>query len=97
MPKVELHEVIKWLRNAKGISRQTAPFFWTFLDGPQHGSVFLTWQPTTTRGLEFASDGYIWHSPELRFQQDAGNGLVRTAFYPPAALLATMTLTIADD
>ncbi|KAK1837243.1 SWI/SNF and RSC complexes subunit ssr4 [Podospora conica] len=81
MQKVDLSEVANWLTKAKGVSRQTAPFFWTFLDGPQHGTIFLCWQPTATRGLEFASDGYIWDGPEIRVQQDAGNGLIIEIYY----------------
>ncbi len=76
MPRVDLGEVTKWLLQAPKIARDTAPFYWTYLDGPADGAIFLTWQPTARRGNEFASDGYVWAGPEVSFQQNAGNGLV---------------------
>ncbi|KAK3310436.1 uncharacterized protein B0T15DRAFT_518526 [Chaetomium strumarium] len=76
MPRVDLPEVTKWLLQAPKIARDTAPFYWTYLDCPADGSIFLTWQPTSRRGTEFASDGYIWAGPELSFQHNAGNGLI---------------------
>lgn len=76
MPRVELSEITKWLLQAPKIARDTAPFYWTYLDAPADGSIFLTWQPTARRGNEFASDGYVWAGPEVSFQQSAGNGLV---------------------
>ncbi len=76
MPRVDLPEVTKWLLQAPKIARDTAPFYWTYLECPADGSIFLTWQPTARRGHEFASDGYVWAGPEVSFQQNAGNGLV---------------------
>jgi hypothetical protein len=77
MPRVELHEVTKWLTGAPKIARDVAPFFWTYLDAPADGTIFLTWQPLSRRGVEFASDGYIWPQNESSFRHDVGNGLVR--------------------
>ena len=77
MPRVDLPEVTKWLLQAPKIARDTAPFYWTYLDCPPDGSIFLTWQPTARRSSEFASDGYVWVGPEVSYQQSAGNGLVR--------------------
>jgi hypothetical protein len=77
MPRVDLPEVTKWLLQAPKIARDTAPFYWTYLECPADGSIFLTWQPTARRGNEFASDGYVWAGPEVSYQQSAGNGLVR--------------------
>jgi hypothetical protein len=76
MARVEPAEVTKWLMAAPKIARDTAPFLWTYLDCPQDGSILLTWQPTSRRGIEFASDGYVWTSPEIPFRHDVGNGLV---------------------
>lgn len=76
MPRIELSEVTKWLLTAPKIARDTAPFFWTYLDAPQDGTILLTWQPSSRRGTEFASDGYIWAAGETLFQQEVGNGLV---------------------
>ena len=76
MPRVELQDVTKWLLAAPKIARDGAPFFWTYLDCPQDGSIHLMWQPTAKRGVEFASDGYVWSGPEVYYRHDAGNGLV---------------------
>lgn len=67
----------KWLLGAPKIARDTAPFFWTYLETPRDGSIFLTWQPLARRGNEFASDGYVWASQETYYRQDMGDGLVR--------------------
>ncbi|KAL0474302.1 hypothetical protein QR685DRAFT_549097 [Neurospora intermedia] len=79
-PRVELPEVTKWLTAAPKIARDTAPFFWTYLDCPNDGSIYLTWQPSARRGVEFSSDGYIWSGPEIFYHQPAGNGLVLEAY-----------------
>lgn len=79
MPRVSLDEVAKWLLNAPKIARDTAPFFWTYLDKPENGQVYLTWQPLSTMGPEFASDGYMWPPAEQYFQQQLPNGLVSAA------------------
>lgn len=44
---------------------------WTFLDGPQDGSVMLTWQPLNQLGTNFASDGYVWADVEQAFTFEA--------------------------
>jgi hypothetical protein len=74
--RVEFVDAQKWLMAAPKIARDQAPFFWTYLDCPQDGSIYLMWQPTARRKTEFASDGYIWTSPENFFKQEVGNGLV---------------------
>ena len=76
MTRVDIQEVTKWLHAAPKIARDTAPFFWTFLDAPQDGTILLTWQPLSRLGTEFASDGYIWASGETYYQQDLGDGTV---------------------
>ncbi|KAK5658722.1 hypothetical protein OQA88_1531 [Cercophora sp. LCS_1] len=81
MPRLELNDVTQWLLSAPKIARDTAPFFWTYLDCPQDGSIFLTWQPTARRSVEFASDGYIWTQPETVFRNEMGNGLVLEVFF----------------
>ncbi|KAK4155515.1 hypothetical protein C8A00DRAFT_13478 [Chaetomidium leptoderma] len=81
MPRVDLPEVTKWLSQAPKIARDTAPFYWTYLECPADGSIFLTWQPTARRGHEFASDGYVWAGPEVSFQHSAGNGLVLEIYF----------------
>ncbi|KAK3362705.1 hypothetical protein B0T25DRAFT_575412 [Lasiosphaeria hispida] len=81
MPRVELGDVTKWLMSAPKIARDTAPFFWTYLDCPQDGSIFLTWQPTARRNVEFASDGYVWAGPEVYYRNDVGNGLILEIYF----------------
>ncbi|KAK4101637.1 DUF1750-domain-containing protein [Parathielavia hyrcaniae] len=81
MPRVDLPDVTKWLLQAPKIARDTAPFYWTYLDCPADGSIFLTWQPTARRGFEFASDGFVWAGPEVCFGQNAGNGLVLEIYF----------------
>jgi hypothetical protein len=77
MPRPEGADVQKWLLAAPKIARDTAPFYWTYLDCPQDGTIFLTWQPTARRSLEFASDGYVWPHPETYYRTEIGSGLVR--------------------
>ncbi len=82
MPRVDLHEVAKWLFAAPKIARDTAPFFWTYLDCPHDGTILLTWQPLVRLGLAMASDGYIWAGSETFYQQEVGNGAVNTLSAP---------------
>lgn len=71
-----LNWVLTSLLNAPKIARDTAPFFWTYLDVPRDGQVMLTWQPLQRMGTNFASDGYIWPGPDQYHAQDLKNGLV---------------------
>ncbi len=80
MPRVDMQEVTKWLFAAPKIARDTAPFFWTYLDCPQDGTILLTWQPLQRLGLAMASDGYVWAGGETLYQQEVGNGLVCSRF-----------------
>lgn len=64
------------LVNAPKIARDTAPFFWTYLDCPRDGQIMLTWQPLQRLGTNFASDGYIWPGPDEFQRLDLKNGLV---------------------
>ncbi|CAI4216342.1 unnamed protein product [Parascedosporium putredinis] len=76
MPRVDLPDVAKWLMDAPRIAKNQSPFHWTYLDGPVDGTILLTWQPLARLGTNFASDGFVWASPEQYFKQDLGNGLV---------------------
>lgn len=77
MPRIDANEVARWLQQAPKIARDQAPFFWTYLEAPADGTCVLTWQPLARRGVEFASDGYIWPQNETVLRHDIGNGLVR--------------------
>jgi hypothetical protein len=82
MANVSPQDVTKWLMSAPKIARDTAPFFWTYLDAPADGTIMLTWQPLQRMETNFATDGYIWAAPETYYQQDVGNGLVCLSFVP---------------
>lgn len=87
MADVSVPDASKWLMNAPKIARDTAPFFWTYLDAPADGNIMLTWQPLQRLDTNFATDGYIWPYPETYYQQDLGNGLVSSASSPGRASL----------
>ncbi|KAI1416814.1 DUF1750-domain-containing protein [Hypoxylon sp. FL1857] len=82
--RVEPSEVTNWLMQAPKIARDTAPFFWTYLDRPENGNIFLTWQPLQQMGVNFASDGYIWPPQEQYLQQEVGNGVILEMYYHKA-------------
>lgn len=81
VPRFGISEVTEWLLNSPRIAREGAPFFWTFLDAPQNGSVILTWQPLQRMGTEFASDGYIWPRGETYYQHEIRDGLILEVFH----------------
>lgn len=56
--------------------RDGAPVQWQYLDAPQDGTIFLTWQPTEYMGMNFASDGYVWNDAEQPFNSEV-RGYVR--------------------
>lgn len=85
LPRLELQNVTKYLMAAPQLAKDKAPFFWTYLNQPNPGSVILTWQPVTKLGVHFASDGYVW-APEQYHRQDLGNGLVSTCRNPTLAV-----------
>lgn len=61
---------------APQIARDKSPFFWTYLDRPENGTIMLTWQPLQQMGVNFASDGFIWPPAEQHFTSEVGNGVV---------------------
>ncbi|KAI0022411.1 DUF1750-domain-containing protein [Xylariomycetidae sp. FL0641] len=81
---VQPQEVTSWLMQAPKIARDTAPFFWSYLDRPENGQIFLTWQPLNQLGTSFASDGYVWPPQEQYFQQEVGNGVILEMYYHKA-------------
>ncbi|GKZ68701.1 hypothetical protein AnigIFM50267_003443 [Aspergillus niger] len=85
--------VVEYLLSAPKIVREAQPMHWTFLDGPQDGSVMLTWQPLNQLGTNFASDGYVWADVEQAFTFEARGYLVemwlhRSGYHPPNETLA---------
>ncbi|CAK7272637.1 hypothetical protein SEPCBS57363_005230 [Sporothrix epigloea] len=81
VPRFGISEVTEWLLSSPRIARDGAPFFWTFLDAPQNGSVILTWQPLQRMGTDFASDGYIWPRGETYYQHEIRDGLILEVFH----------------
>jgi hypothetical protein len=73
LPNVHPEKASEWLLQAPKIARDTAPFYWTYLDQPQDGTVLLVWQ-STSLGPEFPSDGYIWAAPEMAYQVQVQGG-----------------------
>ncbi|KAI1103969.1 DUF1750-domain-containing protein [Jackrogersella minutella] len=69
---------------APKIARDTAPFFWTYLDRPENGNLFLMWQPLQQMGINFASDGYIWPPQEQYLSQEVGSGVILEMYYHKA-------------
>ncbi|KAL4820433.1 hypothetical protein BDW67DRAFT_152401 [Aspergillus spinulosporus] len=80
--------VVDYLLSAPKIVREAHPMHWTFLDGPQDGTVMLTWQPLNHLGTNFASDGYVWADVEQAFTFEARGYVVemwlhRSGYHPP--------------
>jgi len=63
--------VVEYLLTAPKVVRELQPMHWTFLDGPQDGTVMLTWQPLNHLGTTFSSDGYVWADVEQAFTFEA--------------------------
>ncbi|GAP84817.1 putative SWI SNF and RSC complexes subunit ssr4 [Rosellinia necatrix] len=82
--QVQPAEVTSWLMQAPKIARDTAPFFWTYIEKPENGQIFLTWQPLQLMGPMFASDGFIWPAQEQFFTQEVGNGVILEMYYHKA-------------
>ncbi|KAH8675900.1 hypothetical protein BX600DRAFT_508097 [Xylariales sp. PMI_506] len=82
--RIEIPEVTQLLMGAPQIARDKAPFFWTYLDRPENGTIVLTWQPLQLMNTNFASDGYIWPPAEQYFTQDMGNGIILEMYYHKA-------------
>ncbi|KAI5868316.1 DUF1750-domain-containing protein [Durotheca rogersii] len=74
--RVDPSEVTSWLMQAPKIARDSAPFYWTYIERPGDGAIYLTWQPLQQMGTSFASDGYIWPPQEQYLQQEVGNGVI---------------------
>ncbi|KAI2471031.1 DUF1750-domain-containing protein [Annulohypoxylon bovei var. microspora] len=90
--RVEPNEVTNWLMQAPKIARDTAPFFWTYLERPENGNIFLTWQPTHLMSCNFASDGFIWPPQEQTMRQEVGNGVFLEVYYHKAGYALGETL-----
>ncbi|KAA8644400.1 hypothetical protein EYZ11_002776 [Aspergillus tanneri] len=85
--------VVEYLLSAQKIVREAQPMHWTFLDGPQDGTVMLTWQPLNHLGTNFASDGYVWADVEQAFTFEARGYVLemwlhRSGYHPPNESLA---------
>lgn len=75
LPALHPDKVAEWLLGAPKITRDQAPFYWTYLDRPADGTILLIWQ-STAMGTDFPSDGYIWAPSETVFQLEINGGYV---------------------
>ncbi|KAJ8113829.1 hypothetical protein ONZ43_g5056 [Nemania bipapillata] len=82
--QVQPGEVTSLLMQAPKIARDTSAFFWTYIDRPENGQIFLTWQPLQLMGTHFSSDGFIWPPQEAYFTQEVGNGVILEMYYHKA-------------
>lgn len=71
--------VVGYLLEGTKIMREVQPVQWQILDCPQDGTILLAWQPPEL-GVNFASDGYIWHDHEQTSNIDV-RGYVRGTPY----------------
>lgn len=81
LQQVHHNKIAEWLLSAPKIARDTAPFFWTYLDRPADGTILLTWQPLNVLGTEYATDGYIWPPMETAFQLEVEGGYVCSVIF----------------
>ncbi|KAI1306943.1 hypothetical protein F5Y03DRAFT_132771 [Xylaria venustula] len=81
---VQPNEVTSWLMQAPKIARDTAAFCWTYIDKPENGQIYLTWQPLQLMGTHFSSDGFIWPPQEAYYPHEVGNGVVLEMYYHKA-------------
>jgi hypothetical protein len=65
-----LEQAYRYLLDAPTIVKQTAPMAWTYLNGPQDGTVFLGWISRGQGEQRFPSDGYVWCDPEQTYRQE---------------------------
>ncbi|SZF03021.1 unnamed protein product [Blumeria hordei] len=94
-PQIHPEKISEWLQAAPKISRDQAPFYWTYLDRPQDMTILLVWQ-SMALGPEFPSDGYIWTPQEMAFQIQVEGGYTlemyqQKAGYAPGEPMATHT------
>ncbi|KAG9245826.1 hypothetical protein BJ878DRAFT_332175 [Calycina marina] len=73
LPILHPDNAAEWLFAAPKIAQNQAPFYWTYLDRPQDGTILLVWQ-SPSLGLELPSDGFVWAPGEIRYQVPASGG-----------------------
>lgn len=66
-------KLAEWLLASPKITRDQAPFYWTYLDRPADGTLFLVWQ-SMAMGADYPSDGYIWAPAETAVQYEISSG-----------------------
>ena len=72
-----------WLLTAPKITRDQAPFYWTYLDRPQDGTILLVWQ-SMSLGTDFPSDGYVYPPLETAFQLEVTGGYTLEMYHHKA-------------
>ena len=80
MPQFDLNVLVEHLIQAPKVVKDHSPMNWMFLQSPQDGDVFLTYQPPQM-GIQLASDGYVWADAEQPFSTEV-RGYVRSRAKP---------------
>ena len=81
-----LNVAFKYLLDAPQIVKTLAPMSWTYVNGPNDGTIWLEWLPQYKHS-RLPSDGYVWGDPESVFRQEYGGytieGMVHQLGYRP--------------
>lgn len=86
MGHLAVNVAFKYLLDAPQIVKTLAPMSWTYVNGPNDGTIWLEWLPQYRHG-RLPSDGYVWGDAESVFRQDYGGytieGMVHQLGYRP--------------
>lgn len=74
-PPQAVEKILEQLIQAPTYVRDGFPMQWQYIQPPDDGVMFLTWQPPS-RNLSFPSDGYVWLDAERGFEKEI-HGYVR--------------------
>jgi hypothetical protein len=81
-----INVAFKYLLDAPQIVKTLAPMSWTYVNGPNDGTIWLEWLPQY-RHSRLPSDGFVWGDAEAVFRQEYGGytieGMVHQLGYRP--------------
>jgi hypothetical protein len=84
--QLALNVAFKYLLDAPQIVKTLAPMSWTYVNGPNDGTIWLEWLPQYKQS-RLASDGFVWGDAESVFRQEYGGytieGMVHQLGYRP--------------
>ena len=84
--QLALNVAFKYLLDAPQIVKTLAPMSWTYVNGPNDGTIWLEWLPPYKHS-RLPSDGFVWGDPESVFRQEFGGytieGMVHQLGYRP--------------